>query len=102
MRLSVVDGAAYAIMVGFGETYFLADAVRLGASTLEQGLLVTLPLCTGALGSVIALALLGRFRSRKSVVVAAATAQLSILLGLGIQRALAPPLLIASVCLYQA
>ncbi len=37
MRLSALEGVAYALMVGFGETYFLADAVRLGATTLKQG-----------------------------------------------------------------
>jgi hypothetical protein len=101
MRLSALEGAAYALMVGFGETYFLADAVRLGASRLEQGLVVTLPLCAGALGSVFSLALLARVRSRRGVVVASAGAQTAILAAVALSRALSPSLLIAAVCLYQ-
>jgi predicted MFS family arabinose efflux permease len=102
MRLSLLEGAAYALMVGFGETYFLADAVRLGATRLEQGLVVTLPLCAGALGSVAALALLARVRARKRVVVASAAVQVAILLGLALRGSLSPELLIGAVCLYQA
>ena len=33
MRLSVVDAMVYALMVGVGEAYFLADAIRLGDQT---------------------------------------------------------------------
>jgi len=102
MRLSVLDGAAYALMVGFGETYFLADAVRLGATRLQQGLIVTLPLCTGALGSVLSLALLARLRGRKGLVVAAAAVQTALLAALGLAGPVSPVLLIATVCLYQA
>jgi predicted MFS family arabinose efflux permease len=102
MRLSLLDGAAYALMVGFGETYFLADAVRLGATRLQQGLVVTLPLCAGALGSVAALALLARVRGRKRIVVAAVSVQVAILLGLALRGRLSPALLIGAVCLYQA
>jgi MFS family permease len=102
MRLSAIEGVAYALMVGFGETYFLADAVRLGASTLEQGLLVTLPLCTGALGSVVALALLTRVRGRKGIVVASASAQVALLYAVANRGIVSPALLIVAVCLYQA
>jgi MFS family permease len=102
MRLSAIEGVFYALMVGFGETYFLADAIRLGASTLEQGLLVTLPLCTGALGSVAALALLARHSRRKAIVVAAVAVQLTVLLVLAFRPTVPPALLIAGVCLYHA
>ena len=37
LRLSVGEGSAWALMVGLAETYFIADAVRLGASTLQGG-----------------------------------------------------------------
>ena len=53
-----MEGAVYALMVGCGETYFLANAVRLGASPLQQGLVVTLPLCVGAGGAVLSIAML--------------------------------------------
>jgi hypothetical protein len=77
MRLSLAEGVFYALMVGFGELYFIADAVRIGASTLELGLVVTLPLCAGAAGPMMALWLLRRGRRRKHIVVAAAFAQAS-------------------------
>ena len=102
MGLGVLEGVAYALMVGFGETYFPADAVRLHASMLQQGLLVTLPLCTGAVGSVAALGLLARLRRRKGIVVASAAIQLLVLLAITHHGVLSPTLLIGAVCLYQA
>jgi len=105
MRLSVVDGVFYALMVGCGESYFLADGVRLGGTSLELGLIVTLPLFTGAAGSALALRLLRGLTRRKGLVVATALAQ-SLLLGalaaadaLG---AMSPAALIAAACLYHA
>ena len=47
LRMSIWEGVVWALMVGLGETYFIADAVRLGASPLELGLIVTLPLGAG-------------------------------------------------------
>jgi predicted MFS family arabinose efflux permease len=103
LRLSVREGAAWALMVGLGETYFIADAVRLGASTLELALTVTLPLALSGAGPVLALSSL-RTRDRRSVTVAAAVAQAAVLATLalldGTGRS-APRTLIALVCLYQ-
>ena len=82
MALSVGEGVLYAVMVGFGDAYFLADAVRLGASSLEQALVVTLPLLGGALGSVAALALLRRAPRRRPVVLAGALTQATVLIAL--------------------
>ena len=79
MRLSLADALFCALMVGAGEVYFLADAVRLGATPLEQALVITIPLCVGTLGPLVSLALLGRFRRRKAVVVTGATAQALVL-----------------------
>ena len=75
MGLSKLDALAYALMVGFGEAYFLADSVRLGATTTEIALLVGLPLALGGLGPVLALRLLGRFGRRKPIVVGGASIQ---------------------------
>ncbi len=71
LRLSLWDGLAFAFMVGVGENYLLADAIRLSASTLEQGLVVALPLAVGATGPLIALRVLARLSARKPFVVAA-------------------------------
>ncbi len=79
MQLSRVDAAVYAVMVGLGEAYFLADAVRLGATPAQIALLVGLPLAVGAAGPVLALRLLRVLGRRKPVVVGAAAGQVAIL-----------------------
>lgn len=104
MRLSLADALFHALMVGAGEVYFLADAVRLGATTLEQALVVTVPLCVGTVGPLISLALIGRLHRRKVVVVASATAQALVLFGIVVSDvlgALSPGLLIAFASTYQ-
>jgi MFS family permease len=103
LRLSIVEGVTYALMVGLGETYFLANAVRLGASALQQGLVVTLPLCLGGGGALLAVAMLARVASRKRIVVAGAALQVVLLAGIAAADALGrldAALLIAFVCAY--
>jgi len=104
LRLSVLDAMAYALMVGIGEAYFLADAIRLGASTFELGLLVGLPLCAGGIGPVLALRLLPLLRARRPFVAGAALGQAFLLGGLAVadlRGVLGPTSLIAIVVLYQ-
>jgi len=104
MRLSIAEGSAYAWMVGLGETYVLADAIRLGASRLEQGLVVTLPLFLGALGPLLCLRLLARRKRRKGLAVGAIAAQAANLMLLAVadflQRS-SPALLIALAAVHQ-
>lgn len=47
IRASYADGAAFSMMVGFGETYFVAFALVIGLSELTAGLLSSLPLVAG-------------------------------------------------------
>ena len=104
MRLSLADALFYALMVGAGEVYFLADAVRLGATPLQQALVITVPLFAGTLGPLMALAVLGRFRRRKPIVVSAAGAQALTLLSIvfvDLRGGLTPNLLIALASAYQ-
>jgi hypothetical protein len=104
MRLSIYEGALYALMVGVGEVYFLADAVRLGASAAEIGLLSGLPLAIGAVGPLAALRLLGLLGRRKPIVAVSAFGQavaLFVLAGLDAADALTPRLLIGVACFYQ-
>lgn len=104
MRISLADALFYALMVGAGEVYFLADAVRLGATALEQALVLTVPLCVGTLGPLASLALLARFRRRKAVVVTAATAQALVLFAIvatDVRGLLSPRLLIGLASAYQ-
>jgi len=42
MRLSLFEGACFAGVIGFAEAYFIADAVRLGATSWQLGLLSAL------------------------------------------------------------
>jgi MFS family permease len=104
MKLAVWDGVMYACMVGFGETYFVADALRMGASALELGLVVSLPLFLGGLGPLLALRLLALVRRRRPVVTVAAAGQALGLVAIATLDALglsSPALLIALACLHQ-
>ncbi|MDA1194682.1 MAG: MFS transporter [Planctomycetota bacterium] len=87
MHLSIIEGVAYAIMVAFGEACFLADAVRLGASPLQQGLVISLPLCGGALGSVVAVAWLRGVTSRRRIVAFGSFVQVLVLAALALTHA---------------
>ena len=105
MVLSIFEGSLFAIMVGFGDAFFLADAVRLGASPLQQGLVITLPLLLGGIGSVLALRLLARAPARKQVVLVGVALQvlvLSALAALQANQLVTPALLILLVSLHQA
>ena len=104
MRLGVVEGICWALMFGFGETYFLANALRLGATTLEQALVVTLPLALGAIGPLMALRLLYRAPRRRPVVVVLTVLQSAVLLAMAASDAagaLTPVRLILLGCVYQ-
>lgn len=48
LRLSLLDGLLFALMVGFGESYILAFAVALGTSEAKVGILASVPLLLGA------------------------------------------------------
>jgi len=102
--LSKVEGMAFATMVGLGEAYFVADAIRLGSTALQIALIVGLPLCVGALGPLMALRLLGRFRRRRALTAIAASGQALVLALLAVadrQHLASPALLILGVCIYQ-
>src|SRR5262245_59486571 len=104
LRHSVMEGGLYAAMVGFGEVYFVADAVRLGANPYEVVLQATLPLFVGSMGPLLALRILRSGRSRKAVVVAGALGQVFALCAILFSQLLgsaSPSLLIALVCAYQ-
>jgi MFS family permease len=104
MALALIDVVFHAIMVGFGEVYFLADAVRLGASPVELALLGTLPLFIGSLGGLISLRALGRFGRRKPIVLLAAAVQIAALAAIttaDLTDLLTPVVLIGLACAYQ-
>ena len=104
LRLSVAEGCAWALMVGLAENYFIAIGVHLGATALQVGLIVALPLALGGLGPLTTLALL-RWRPRRRPLAGAAVAlQVVVLVGLMVllhRGLLGIPGLIAGICLYQ-
>lgn len=105
LRLAILDGILYATMVGFGESYFVLDAVRLRATPFQLGLVVGLPLAIGAIGPLCALALLRRLRTRRGLVATAAGLQGLLCLGLPAIGELGDAsvwALISAVSLYQA
>lgn len=58
-------------MSGFGEAYFPAFALLLGASPLQVGLLTTVPMLCGAVGQLLAPRLAHRVGDRRFVIAAA-------------------------------
>lgn len=71
LRASTFDGTAHAAMVGFGETYFAAFALVLGASPFQVGLLATLPILVGACFQTLSPRLAGLTGYKRWVVVSA-------------------------------
>lgn len=104
LRLSVFEGSAWAVMVGLGETYFVADAVRLGATPLQLALIVTLPLALAGAGPLLTLFVLSGGVRRKPIAATAALLQMSVLATLAAlewTHANSPVTLIALACVYQ-
>lgn len=100
---SIVEGSVYALMVGLGEAYLVADVIRLGAGPLEVVLATTLPLFVGSIGAVAAATLLRHAPHRRPLVAGAAFAQALVVLGIAwfdLTGRSSPATLIASACLY--
>jgi MFS family permease len=102
--LAVPEGMLYAGMVGFAEQWFVVDSIRLGATSLQQGLVVGAPLFVGALGAWLALQLMRRFKSRRKITAFFTGLQGTTLLAIASLDALghqSPWLLVACASLYQ-
>jgi MFS family permease len=70
LRHSLKDAAAYAVMMGIGETYLSAFALFLKASTPQIGLLASLPPLLGSLAQIVS-AWLGRLAGRRKPIILA-------------------------------
>ena len=75
LRYSVFDGAFAAVMIGLGESFFVAYSLFLKATPLQVGLLSSLPQGLGSLLQIFSNRLIRAFGSRKRLVVAAALLQ---------------------------
>ncbi len=90
------DGISHAVMLGTGETYIGPFGIFLQATTLQIGLLATLPLVFEAAAQWMSALTLDRFRSRKKVILIWVTIQAALWLPVAILPflPLPPPLLV--------
>lgn len=105
LSLSIVEGALYAVMVGLGEAYFIADGVRLGASPMLLGLLVGLPLAIGGVAAAAGLRLMRWVSRRRPLLTGLVVLQAMVLLGLALLEHFGQSsaiLLLVAICAYQA
>ncbi|MBW3539254.1 MAG: MFS transporter [Planctomycetes bacterium] len=75
LRAMIVDGAAFSVMVGVGETYLPAFVLALGKSELATGLVGTLPMIAGAVLQLVSPRAVARLRSFRRWVVLCALVQ---------------------------
>ncbi len=75
VRLSLMDGATFALMVGLGETYIPAFVIAIGLGEVNSGLITTLPLLVGALIQLAAPMIISYFRSYRRWAVLCASLQ---------------------------
>jgi MFS family permease len=68
LKAPLRDGISHAVMLGAGETYLGAFGIFLQASTLQIGLLATLPQVFEAMAQWASALTLDRFRSRRTVI----------------------------------
>lgn len=75
LRSSTLDGAAFGVMVGLGETYFAAFALALGLGEISAGLISSLPMLAGGILQLVSLRAVQWFGSEKRWVVLCAGIQ---------------------------
>jgi MFS family permease len=75
LQAAIKDGVSYAVMMGCGESYLGPFGIFLRATTLQVGLLATLPQLFGAVMQWVAAVNMDRFRSRRKVILAGAATQ---------------------------
>jgi MFS family permease len=102
LRACTVDAGCHAAMVGFGEGYFPAFALLLGASPFQVGVLATVPILIGAGFQLLATMIAQRLGQRRWVIASAAVEAVTFLpiawLSRGVRGGYT--LLFAWVCLY--
>lgn len=74
-RLSVIEGAAWSVMYGFGDSYLSPFALRLGAGNRAMAALGSMPLVIGALAQVAGASVAERTGLRKPLLVGTTAAQ---------------------------
>jgi MFS family permease len=69
LRLSILDGAAFSVMIGMAESYFQAFAVFLKATVFQVGIVYTVPMFLASSVQLFSTVMLRWVRSRKRVAV---------------------------------
>ncbi len=69
LKYSIIDGAAYSTMAGFGESFLTPFAIFLNAGNLIIGLLSSLPLLIAAFAQLISANLLDKVGQRKALII---------------------------------
>jgi MFS family permease len=69
LRYSIWDGAFYAAMVGFAETYFVPLMLALGANGFQVGVFTAAPQVLVAFSQFASISLVENYRKRKRIVV---------------------------------
>lgn len=75
LRASIHDGVSHAVMMGSGETYIGPFGIFLKASTLQVGLLASLPQLFGAFMQWVGAINMDRIHSRRRIVLTGASIQ---------------------------
>lgn len=75
LRASILDGMSYAVVLGTAESYFVPFGVFLGASTIQIGLLATVPPLIGALCQWAGAVSMDRLKNRRRTIVSGAVIQ---------------------------
>ena len=75
LRASILDGAAFGGMVGFGETYFPAFALAVGLGEMAAGMVSSVPLVAGGLMQLASPLAVKLLRSHRRWVVICAVIQ---------------------------
>lgn len=75
LRMSIIDGLFWCLMVGLGESYISAYAVRLEGSPLFLGVLASVPPLLGAWAQILGVWLIRKVTSRKKLIVTCALLQ---------------------------
>lgn len=78
LRAAVRDGVSHAVMMGAGETYLGPFGIFLRDTTVQVGLLATLPQLFGAIMQLAGARAMPRFRSRRAVVLTGVLIQASL------------------------
>jgi MFS family permease len=84
LRYSILDGAGWAAMAGFGDSFFGVFAVFLGATNLQMSLLASLPSTLGSVSQYFSYRILNFLRSRKTFVAICVFCQALMFIPLGL------------------